>query len=271
MTSAKKDFTSQRGFSLVSALVGIGVSAIVMLVTSVAIFNLSESKRKMDLQSQLDLFHLQSLQILGNQEILQILFYNGNPQLELCFQRKGSNCNSLNKSTIQPKDPSDKYGLNKLEPIHPRKGFSCTNPNSECVFQRKAEMTVFCSSSDFCEKVIINVDTQFVGPKNPNGVRNHHTELVYAARSDQQRHIVDFSCSSTGVFISGIDFKGLIAKCDPLPNSNLSCSGSMPLVGVGPLAPTGCFPNPVSAGCGSTGLARTGLYSGAEGCTVTAN
>lgn len=252
---------SVRGsFSLVGSIMALSISTIVMLGTTVVIFNLSQDKAKINLQGQLDFLHLEGLQILSNKNHLKNLFLSQVPQLQFCFQRKGTNCTSYNNRKISPVDSTGKIKLNSF---YGSNGLCVASDPVTCPFQRIAEVTLRCSSADTCESIEVDLQTNYLGTQM---LRSQRTTKRLAARAMDQRHNLSFTCVAGGHFVSGIDYEKLTAKCEGMPPEKLHCLSELPLQVFGPEVSSECHPSPIQANCTGQGFSETGLAGGSHVC-----
>ncbi|NUN06815.1 MAG: hypothetical protein HUU57_13760 [Bdellovibrio sp.] len=252
---------SVRGsFSLVGSIVALCVSTLVMLGTTVVIFHVSQDKAKVNLQGQLDFLHLEGLQILSNGNHLKNLFLNQVPQIQLCFQRKGTACNTFNNRKVSPVDDSGKI---KLNAFYGSNGSCAAMDPVICPFQRIAEVTFHCSSAETCESIEVALQTNYLGTQI---LRSQRTTKKLAARALEQRHNLSFACVGGGRFVSGIDYEKLTAKCEGMPPERLHCISELPLQGFGNQVSSECHSSPIQASCAGRGLSETGLIGGTHVC-----
>ena len=254
---------SQRGsFSLVGTLLALTVSTGVILITTAVMFKLSKEKAQVNLQAQVDFLHLEGLQILNNQKLLKKLFLDQYPRAYLCFQSKGSGCQALNNQTISPSDPDGKIVLNSSFGVN---GPCVSGAGAECSYQRVATLRLECARNEKCDRVEIDLQTNYLGTKD---IRSQRTTKILSARALDQRRNIDLRCAAGNRIVTGINYEGLLAKCEGLPAEKLNCATSLPLQGFGPQAPTECQPNPVQMDCGNRGLSATSLHGGNSACTL---
>lgn len=254
---------NKKGYSLVSTIVAIGISLITITAAFTAILKISQGRVKMNQQSDLDLSHLQTLQILNNSELMQQIFFDSNPQIKACFRRSGTQCSNFGGQIILPRYAT--YGNLEFT--------SSPCPiSTNCKLQRDIRLTLYCSNESYCEKGIIEINTSPNDSiENTHNLRSQSSKIVLSSRSGEQRREFNFTCPN-GNFLSGLNFETLEPNCTPLVNTHLSCTSGYPLIEVGEFAtnPNDCFPNPVNANC-ANGIGRTSLYSGSEGCTSILN
>ncbi len=254
--------SSRGAFNLIGTLVALLISTGVMLATTTVIFQISKDKAKVNLQAQVDFLHLEGLQILSNQKHLKKLFLDQHPQAYACFQDRGSSCRSLHNQVLMPMDSDGKIVLNSYFGVN---GPCASDEQSRCPFQRTASVKFECSSDSKCERVQVDLQTNYTGSQQ---LRSQRTTKYLSARALDQRRSLDFSCASAGRFVTGIDYENLRAKCGGLPEYNLNCGTELSLQSFGQDAPQECHPSPVYMNCGSKGVSATSLYGGSGACTL---
>lgn len=260
-----KIFLRNSGYSLVELLVSFAIGSIVILTSAVVIISGFKMERQTSHQSTINNIHMYTLQTINNQNFIHSIISSDASLTPIlaCLEQEGIGCEGYNNQELIL--PNEHNGI-KINEQFTATGGDCKTTN--CFIKKSVTIKSICTDPKACEKLVVQVKTEFLQKSESSKLRDHFTEFQITARSHQQRGQIDFSCASASSpqkFIQAINFKNLKANCEALPDIKVSCTRSTPLAGIGELVALDCSET-IQASC-TDGIASVGLFKGEFGCS----
>ncbi len=228
---------NQRGYSLVSVLVGMVLSGIVLVGIGQAMLATQQGVQRVShgqTQSQVHFLSLQSAQSTN-------LLRDGistDAQIKDCLNQKGSQCTSLPASTawrVLNAGPGT-----HLYPYYEAGGKGVLTPTADAILKSLIEYKLVCSTSERCEKVDVRITTAPIG-KNTYKLNSRESVLSFPARYFVGDSSMDLSCAGKNAWMSTMNFTQAVGqggRCqttvlDPQKDHTQKCSNNLPKSGFG--------------------------------------
>lgn len=228
---------NQRGYSLVSVLVGIVLSGIVLVGIGQAMLATQQGVQRVSHGQTQSQVHFLSLQSAQSTNLLRDAI-SADAQIKDCLNQKGTQCTSLPSSTgwrVLNAGPGA-----QLYPYYEVGGKGALTQTSDAILKSLIEYRLICSTSERCEKVDVRISTAPIG-KNPYKLNSRESVLSFPARYFVGDSSMDLSCAGKNAWMSTMNFTQAVGqgrRCqtivlDPQKDHIQKCSNNLPKSGFG--------------------------------------
>jgi hypothetical protein len=260
-------FSNQSGSALAYLLMGIAMMGGISVLVTDSMNKIGSANNYTQSRLEQKSSHMGTIALLKTSEVRDAFLKKpANSALYQCLLGQGTNCNSLNGNPIDMDNAEINVGgnLSTINFSETLEGAHCSNKEL-CKTVKTTKIYPVCSSEIRCENIKIKVNTKVEGIENTLN-RELENEMVFAYSPTKTNfNRANYSCSSSGNFLTEISFKEMKAICGGLDH-DFSCSSSRPIQSIDfGASSSSCHSFNTTSSC-PNGFAQLNIMSGNKTC-----